>query len=223
MKKQGKPKTNDWAKTLSRGFILLVLVACVLGFSLTMGFFSVFKSVQPGSVATVGYTFYDMDGMPVLTSDRNLAQTYYEKGVPIGLSDPLSIEGGEISKPGIVPVKVYYPDGNEYALFSNEMDTISSEIIGMKENSRKTIQFPFADTMQMERDAEQINGVTNFTELESGYKLVLGFSDELPIGLDNVTPVTAQRWVTITNKTADGANLEYGYSSVEINVMQIAG
>jgi len=176
--KKGKKNDKDWQKTLSRAFIVFILISCVVGFSLTFSFFSIFKKVEKGDFVIVDYTLNYQEGIPVISSDRALVQSYYEKGFPVALSDPLVIQAGALSDQKISPVDAYvYPEGiAQYAVFDLEMDAVSTGVEGMGSNDLKKIDLDFASTLTRNMSAEEYNMIGgNFSSAQEGMVVPLAF------------------------------------------------
>ena len=74
-KKDTKKKNDDWAKTATRVFVVFILISCILGFTLTMGFFNIFKKAEEGSIVALEYTIRDETGIPIITSDTSVVET----------------------------------------------------------------------------------------------------------------------------------------------------
>ncbi|UUX92780.1 hypothetical protein [Methanoplanus endosymbiosus] len=221
--KKGKKNDTDWQKTLSRVFIVFILISCVVGFSLTFSFFSVFKKVEKGDFVIVDYTLNYQEGIPIISSDRNIVQSYYEKGFPVALSEPLVIQAGALADQKLFPVDAYvYPDGiAQYAVFDLEMDAVSTGVEGMSSGGVKKIDLDFASTLTRNMTAEEYNMIGgNFSSAQVGMVVPLAFGYTPDEEAENST-MTLERPSVITEKTDDGIVLQYGYSVVGVTVTEI--
>ena len=174
-------------RTLTRVFVVFILISCVLGFTLTMGFFSIFKTAADGSGVLISYTIRDDSGVPVISSDQTTVET---EGVIAGYSQPLQMVIGQNYSDFIVPIDVYmYPSGvAQYALFEPELTAISDGAKGMHEGDTKTVLFPFGETMVRDMTAEQYTLIGgNYSEASVGMWIPLGFAPQPEVVLDNET------------------------------------
>ncbi len=222
-KEKSAKKNDDWAKNLTRVFVVFILISCVLGFSLTMGFFSVFKTVEDGSGIVVSYTIRDDSGVPVLSSDDTVIKN---EGVIAGVSQPLQMVIGQNYTDFIVPIEVYmYPAGvTSYAFFEPELTTIADESKGLHEGDTKTVIFPFGETMTREMTAEQYSLIGgNYSQAAIGMWIPLGFAPQPEVVLNNETaPETvATRMAKIVEKDNDTLTVQYGYASADIAITQL--
>ncbi|KAF1075569.1 hypothetical protein [Methanogenium sp. MK-MG] len=224
MAKQKSAKNNDeWTKTLTKVFVVFILISCVLGFTLTMGFFSIFKTAADGSGIVVGYTIRDDSGVAVLSSDQTVVEN---EGVVAGVSQPLQMVIGQNYSDFIVPIDVYmYPAGvTSYALFEPELTTIADESEGLREGDTKTVLFPFGETMTREMTAEQYGLIGgNYSEAVTGMWIPLGFAPKPEVVLDNETaPETVStRMAKIVAKDNNTLTVQYGYASADITIIQL--
>jgi hypothetical protein len=222
-KKDTKKKNDDWAKTATRVFVVFILISCILGFTLTMGFFNIFKKAEEGSIVAIEYTIRDETGIPIITSDTSVVET---EGVLAGVSQPIQFIVNQTYDDFIVPVEVYiYPSGViNYALFEPEMQAISDGVIGLGEGDSKTIYFPFGSSMEREMTKIQYENIGgNFSEAEIGMWIPLGFAPQPEITVENATPETiATRYAKITSIGDESLNVLYGYAGADIRVTAIA-
>jgi hypothetical protein len=222
-KKKSAKKKQDWSKPLTQGFIVFILIACVLGFTLQMDVFSIFKKAKDGTGILVSYTIRDDTGTPVLSSDRAVIE---KEGVVAGVSQPLQMVIGQNYSDFIVPINVYmYPVGDTaYAFFEPELTTIADEAIGMREGGSKTVSFPFGKTMVREMTAEQYTSIDgNYSEAAVGMWVPLGFAPQPEVVLGNETaPETiATRMAKIVEKGNNTLTVQYGYASADITILQM--
>jgi len=223
MKSKGsQKKKGDWTKKFTQFFILFILAACVLGFTLNMAFFSGIKSAQPGSLVTIDYTIYTPHDMPVLTSDQNIVQAAYQKGIPVALTQPRSVEAGGPQKDGITDIEGYYYQGAtvHFALFSSELNKISDSLVGLHKNDVQSVQF--TDDLVMTRSVEDFEKFGfNVTTISVGSLVPLGFTETTYIPVGNNTPVIPIRWVEVTDMTDGNITVRYNYGSADITVREI--
>ncbi len=222
-RKESRKKSTDWQKTLSRVFIVVILFACVIGFSLSTSFFSIFKTAEAGSFAIVDYTLFYEEGLPIISSDQYLVQEAVNQGIPVAYTNPLLIEVGNIQSKKITPIDVYlYPEGVvKYALFDLEIDTISSEVEGMHQNDIKKIDLEFAPTLIQNMSAETFNEAgANFSQAMVGMMMPLTFlySEE---GSYSENKSALSRPSLIIGKTNDTVTMRYGYALAEIKVREL--
>ena len=223
MKKQGKGKQKDWFGTVSKVAVILVLVLAVAGFTLNMGFFSIFETVKPGSYVIIDYTLRTEEGRPVISSVQQVVESGYDEGYTIGYTSRLTlVANGTVEN--VTPVEVYYPMGTvQFALFAPEIETIGEEIMGMHPNEQKTIIFPFAGDLQSTLTPSQFEMIGgNFSEAAVGDWVPLGFAVAPIIPVGNETPEVPIRWAEVREKGEDGLLLGYGYPEVEVIVRDIS-
>lgn len=222
-KQKSANKNDDWTKTLTRVFVVFILISCVLGFTLTMGFFSIFKTASDGSGVVVSYTIRDDSGMPVLSSDETVIEN---EGVIAGVSQPMQMYIGQNYSDFIVPIDVYmYPSGVvSYALFEPEMTAIADGAKGMHEGDSKTVPFPFGETLVRDMTAEQFTLIGgNYSESYIGMWIPLGFALQPEVVIDNESELETitTRMAKIIGKDNDTLTVQYGYASADIVVEQI--
>lgn len=220
-RKESKKKGNDWQKTLSRAFIVVILFACVIGFTLSFSFFSIFKSAEAGDYVIVDYTLSYDEGYPIISSDQYVVEEAYNSGIPTAYTSQMVVQAGSVQTDKIIPVDVYlYPEGDtQYALLDLEVDAISSEVEGMHENDVKKIDLEFASTLIQNMTAGEFESAGgNFSEVMVGMVMPLGFSyNDGTTESDNST-IMLNRPAVIVDKTDDMISLKYGYSVAEIKV-----
>lgn len=232
MKKQGNTKSKDKNKEGSERLMKLatlgVLLICVVGFTLSMGFFSVFKTAQPGSICQIDYTLYDAEGMPLITSNENVAQAEYERYNLVLLSDPLVLTVGEEYPETFVPIALRYPEGASNTLLAGELSQINAALQGMRENEQKSVAISGAETMQTTMTSEEFDSIVggygtnfNFTSAEEGDWVPLGLSSTPVIALDNSTPEIYVRYGKVAEKSGDEITVAYGYPTASITLQYI--
>jgi FKBP-type peptidyl-prolyl cis-trans isomerase 2 len=232
MKKPGNTKSKDKNKGASDRLLkagtVVVLLICVVGFTLTMGFFSFFKTAQPGSICQVDYTLYDASGVPIVTSNERVAQAEYEKGNLALLSEPLVLTVGEEYPATFIPVALRYPEGSSNTMLAGELSQINFALQGMRQNEQKTVEINGAETMVTTMTAEEFDGIVqgygtdfNFNVAEAGDWVPLGLSSTPIIALENSTPEIYIRYGKVAQKTTDEITVAYGYPTASITLEYI--
>ena len=229
-KKKKTTNNKDWTTIATRAFVVIILISCVVGFSLTTGFFSIFKSGEVGDIAQISYTIVNPDDMPVLTSDQYIAQQAYEAGLPTGLTQQMAIEIGmqksSAEKEPISTIDAYvYPSGNmPFALFSWELDAISEALEGS--NTNDVLEVPFGEGTELQRQMtkDQYNNLelgVNFSDVPVGALIPLGFSSTTYIPVDNQTVEIPIRWAKVIDKTNGNITVDYSYLGAQVTVTEI--
>ena len=223
-RKEPRKKDRDWQKLLSRAFIVVILLACVIGFSLSFSFFSIFKTAEAGDYVTVYYTLYYEDDIPIISSDPYLVQDAYAEGNQIlAYTSQMQLQAGSLQSDRFIPVDAYQPVlGNvEYALLNLEVDAMSSDVIGMHVNDVKQMDLEFGPSYSYNVTKETFDNSEglNFSDIEVGMLLFRNIDLSDDTGSDNTTKVV--RPSVVIAKTNDTATLRYGYSLAEIKVSDI--
>ncbi|MBN1194970.1 MAG: hypothetical protein JXA08_06445 [Methanomicrobiaceae archaeon] len=230
MKAQKKSKKPDSSPNYMKIGALFILVICVAGFTLNMGFFSVLKTAQSGNAATIDFTLRDESGFAVLTSNQQVMKNAIEAGEGVLITQPIVLEvGGNITEE-IIPVDAYISDGTQYynvgkyALLSFELNTISDACEGLRQNDRKRVSFEYPElpvwTLSVE-NFENFGG--NFSDVQVGDWVPLGFSTAPIISVDNTTPEVPMRLTRVVDKQADSLDIRYGYAYADIVLSELAG
>lgn len=233
-KKKKTTNNKDWTKFGSKAVIIIVLLACFLGFGLGVsnlaGFFNTLKSGEVGDIAYIGYTIVNPDGTPVLTSDQSIAQQAYEAGIPTGLAQQMAIEiGMQKSGAGMEPISeieaYIYPGGMQpFALFSWELDAISAALEGSKANEILEVPFNEGTELRREMTEDQYNKLelgVNFSEIPVGALIPLGFTSTTYIPVDNQTIKIPIRWAKVIAKTDGNITVDYSYLGAQVTVTDI--
>lgn len=229
-KKKKTTNDKDWTTIATRAFIVIILISCVVGFSLTTGFFNIFKSGKVGDIAYISYTIVNPDGTPVLTSDQYVAQQAYEAGLPTGLTQQMAMEIGmqtsTAEKEPISTIEAYvYPSGTiPFALFSWEIDAISAALEGSKTNDVLEVPFGEGTELQREMTEEQYNNLelgVNFSDVPVGALIPMGFTSTTYIPVDNQTIEIPIRWAKVIDKTTTNITVDYSYLGAQVTVTDI--
>lgn len=228
MTKQGNTKKDKDAmhKTLVRAFIIFILLSCVLGFSLTFSFFSIFKTAEAGNYVAIDYTIYYTEGLPIITTSSNVVENMYKQGyTDTGLTNKYVMRAGSIQTDQITPVSAYVAgDGVvQFALYDVELNAISAKTVGMHVNDVARVNFDFSNNMVYNMSAivySLIGG--NFSTAQVGQivPLTITYNTTTTTGVDNST-ASLRRPAVIIDKTDDMLYLKYGYDYAQIQVAQI--
>jgi FKBP-type peptidyl-prolyl cis-trans isomerase 2 len=205
-------------------FVVLMIVS-----SMGSSWITSFKAVQPGDAVTIDYTIRDRTGNPLVSSDRTVVNSVVSAGSGIFISRPLQILANQSSTTAVVPITVqYYPSTETrilpFALFGGEHDAISSALVGMKVNEQKTITIPFTSSMtQFWSAAQLMNQGTNVSDIHIGDKLSLAVSNSEVLSKNATESSYSTRIGEVTQKSAAGITLDFGYPTIEIKVVSIGG
>ncbi|MBR6011474.1 MAG: hypothetical protein IK060_03935 [Methanomicrobium sp.] len=228
MAKQGNTKKDktDMQKTLSRAFIIFILISCVLGFSLTFSFFSIFKAAEAGNYVALDYTIYYAEGLPILTTSSNVVENMYKQGYTgTGITNKYVTRAGSIETDQIVPISAYVAgDGVvQFAIYDVELNAISAKTVGMHVNDVARVNFDFSDNMIYNMSAFVYSAIGgNFSQAQVGQIVPLSITyntTDTKVG-DNTT-ASLLRPAVIIDKTDDMLQLKYGYEYAQIQVAQI--
>ncbi|KQC05726.1 MAG: hypothetical protein APR53_06290 [Methanoculleus sp. SDB] len=230
MKAQRNSKKPDSSPNYMKIGALFILVICVAGFTLNMGFFSAFKTAQPGNAVALDFTLRDESGLAVLTSNQQVMKNALETGEGVLVTQPISLNvGGNVTE-DIVSVDAYVSDGTryypigKYALLSFELETISDACEGMRQNERKRVSFEYPESPVWTLSVEEFeNFGGNFSTTNLGDWVPLGFSTAPIIAVDNTTPEVPFRLTKVVDKQADSIDIRYGYAYADIILSEMAG
>ena len=222
--KKPKQQTKAWIKAL-------VVIACVLFVVLMVvsamgsGWLSFFSVIKPGDTVTIDYTIRDGNGAPLVTTDQQVYKQVAESGFGIFYSKQLVVVANQSSTKAVVPLAVYSPSSGwskTFALFGGEYEAITRNIIGMKQNEKKTISIPFKDSMTQAWSADQLksNGV-NITEVYIGNQVTMGVSDTPELEKNATESSYSLRIGTVTKKSAEGVSIDFGYPSIDVTIVSI--
>jgi FKBP-type peptidyl-prolyl cis-trans isomerase 2 len=235
---QQKKKKQDRTKLLTQIAIVAILVICVVGFTLSTTFFSIFEKAKEGSSVETDFTFKSPDGTVVLTSDMTVAQMAYKSGnfAPIRygavdymvVAEPYTFQVGEISDEMLVKVPVYLTDLNyaeefgNFALFADEMVYLDGALVGLHTGDRTEVTIPGAESFMRTMTAEQyelMEGDYNSTAI--GDWIAIGFTENPIVPMGNVTPEIAYRLAEVIEKADGNITLRYGYPEVDLTVLSM--
>ena len=222
--KKPKQQTKTWIKAL-------VVIACVLFVVLMVvsamgsGWLSFFSVIKPGDTVTIDYTIRDVHGEPLVTTDQQVYKQVAGSGTGIFYSKQLVIQANQSSTKAVVPIQVYSQDGGwskTFALFGGELDAITRNIVGMKQNEQKVISIPFRDSMTQTWSAAQLksNGV-NLTDIQIGDQIAMGVSDIPELEKNTTASSYSIRIGEVTKKSADGVTIDFGYPAIDVKVVTV--
>ena len=223
-KKQKEAGTKKVMQVLVVGacvfFVILMILSGMGSHWLTM-----FTVVKPGDTVVVSYNLNDASGNPVLTTDQQLYNTRIASGKGIVLSKQLTMSANQSVTTPIYPVPIYTTSSvatEQFALFSNEYNSISSAIVGMKTGDQKRVTLSSANTMTQTWSAEQLQrNQVNMTDIHIGDSLAMGVSDNPQEMVNNTSAVTYTRIGEVTAKTDAGVVVDFGYPTADVSIISI--
>jgi len=223
-KKQKEAARNKWKKilvvTIGVMFVVLMVVS-----SMGSSWISSLAVAKPGDIVTLDYTLYDASGIPIVTTDEQAFRSSIAKGSGMIYSKPLSVTVNQSYADPIYPVQIYTVGtgwGNQFAIFSREYDTISSGVIGMKANEKKTITLPTDDSMTQLWSPEQLaRNKVNLTALSVGDIIAMGVSNNPTAMQGNASEITDLRLAEVIRKSNEGAVVDFGYPRIDVTVASI--
>ncbi|MFZ1127410.1 hypothetical protein [Methanoregula sp.] len=229
-KKQAVKSKKVWIKALAiiAGVLFVVLmVVSAMGSS----WISSLATIKPGDVVVLDYTLRDAQGTPILTSNQQLYTQLTNQGSGVLYSKPLTITANQSLDttvyPNVYPIQFYtastgWSASNQFALFRDEYDTISSGIVGMKANSQKTISLATAKPMTQLWSAEQLAASNmSLSSIQNGELIALGVSSNPEAAQVNSTAQSYVRIGEVANKTPDGITIDFSYPSADVTVESI--
>ncbi|MGD1004371.1 MAG: hypothetical protein ABR887_03020 [Methanoregulaceae archaeon] len=222
--KKQKETTKNFYKILAiLGCVLFVVLMVVS--SMGSNWVNYFSAIKPGDSVTIDYTIRDNHGTPLVTTDKQLYAKVVGAGYTIFFGKQLVLQANQSTTKAVIPIPVYTTDtgwSNSFALLGVEYNTISSGIIGMKQNEQKTIIIPFNDSMAQVLSADQLKqSKVNLTEVQVGDKYPMGVS-ETPVNMTNTTPQASYiRVGEIIKKTSDYAVVNYANPKIDIQIASI--
>ena len=229
-KKQAVKSKKVWIKALAiiaGVFFVVLMVVSAMGSS----WISSLATIKPGDVVVLDYTLRDAQGTPILTSNQQLYTQLTNQGSGVLYSKPLTITANQSLDttvyPNVYPIQFYtastgWSASNQFALFRDEYDTISSGIVGMKANSQKTISLATAKPMTQLWSAEQLAASNmSLSSIQNGELIALGVSSNPEAAQVNSTAQSYVRIGEVANKTPDGITIDFSYPSADVTVESI--
>jgi hypothetical protein len=208
---------------------VLVIGACVLFVVLMIisgmgsGWLTMFTVVKPGDKVIVDYTFYDISGNPLLTTNQQTYTQLAGQGKSILFGRQLSVTPGVNLTKSLYPVQIYSSDSGwsqSFAIFGMEYDAIGQNVIGMKTGDRKRVVLPNTSLTQSWSRETLIRNNVSMDLMNVGDSLAMGVSDK-PQEMASNSSVTYTRIGEITSKSADGIVIDFGYPYMDITVTAI--
>jgi hypothetical protein len=225
-KKQKEKTVAQWKKFVVVGACVLFVVLMIVS-GMGYGWISAFAIVKPGDVAVIDYTFYDVDGNPIMTTDQQLYKQTLTEGKSVLFSKQISVTSNQSLTHPLFPVQVYTQSSgwaSQFALFKPEYDAMSSGILGMKVNEVKRITIPSNTTMTQLWSPEQLAlNKVNMSDINVGDFLTMGVSDNPEEMATNKSVLTYMRVGEVARKSTLGVVVDFGYPTADIRVISING
>jgi len=223
-KKQKEKTVAQWKKIVVVGACVLFVVLMIVS-GMGSSWISAFAVAKPGDVAVIDYTLYDARGNPVITTDQTLFKQAISQGKFMLFSRQISVTSNRSLVQSLLPVQVYSMGSgwaNQFALFKPEYDAMSSGIVGMKVNEQKRINIPSSASMTQLWTPELLkrNGV-NMSDINIGDVLPMGVSNNPEEMVTNQSSLTYMRIGEVSQKTPEGAIVDFGYPAADIRIVSI--
>jgi len=227
-KKRKEASKKNWTKIFVGIFVAFICVMFAAGMILSgMGtsWISSLAPIKPGDVVVIDYTLQDAQGNPLVTSDQNLYKQIIASGYDVMPSKQLTITANQSLSTPIFPAQVYTSQlgwGTQYGIFASEYDAIASGIIGMKANEKKKVSVASGIPMTQYWTADQLmERKLNLSDIQVGYVIPLGISENPGVAIDNSTSSYYLRLGEVTNKDADGVTIDFAHPTVDISIVSI--
>lgn len=222
-KKRKEAEVARWKKVLVVGACVLFVVLMIVS-GMGYSWLSMFSSVKPGQAVEVSFTVYDDAGNPIITTEQDV----YAKGIGEGRAvlgaQTITLVANQSLNLDYYPVNAYVPTTGEVAVFgitANEFDAMSSALVGMRTNEKKTLTILPTPELEKFTDLEDLEdsgiGIANVTIGDMLGMTVYGFTEQFPTV--NSTPAAYLRLGEITRKTAGGIVVDGNYPRVDIRVV----
>ncbi len=223
-KKQKEKKVAQWKKIVVVGACVLFVVLMIVS-GMGSSWISAFAVAKPGDVAVIDYTLYDAGGNPIVTTDQTIFKQAVSQGKFMLFSKQLSITTNQSLTQTLIPVQVYSTSSgwvDKFAIFKPEYDAMSSGIVGMKVNEQKRVNIPQSASMTQLWTPELLmrNGV-NLSDIKVGDIIPMGVSDNPEAMATNQSSTSYVRIGEVSQKTADGATVNFGYPAIDFRVVSI--
>jgi hypothetical protein len=201
-------------------FVVLMIVS-----SMGSSWLTVFSAVRPGDAVTIDLTIRDKSGLPLVTSNQQVYQQAVAAGRDLFYTKQLVFKANQSSTEAVVPIPVYSGTAGwtaSFALFGGEHDAITQGIVGMKKNEQKTITIPFTGSMTQFWGAAQLKRQeVDLTGIHVGDKLAMAVSDTDALAVNASESSYSIRLGEVTQKTAEGVTIDFGYPSIDLTVLAI--
>jgi hypothetical protein len=221
-KKQKEAMKKTVYQVVIVGACVLFVILMVLS-GMGSSWLNMFTVVKPGDTVVVDFTFYDISGSPLLTTNQGLYTQLAGKGVNIIFARQLSVTAGRNLTSSLTPIQIYTSDSGwtrSFAIFGTEYDEISTAVTGLKTGDQRRIRLPNASLSQTWSKEMLDRNKVSLDSLSLGDSLAMAVSDK-PEEMESNTSVTYSRIGEITNKSADGVVVDFGYPYVDITVTAI--
>jgi hypothetical protein len=221
-KKQKEAMVKKVKQVLVIGACVLFVVLMILS-GMGSGWLTMFTVVKPGDTVVVDYTFYDISGNPLMTTNQQTYTQITSKGYTIIYARQLSMTAGQNLTMSLYPVQIYSSDSGwtrQFALFESEYDAIGKTLIGMKTGDQKRIQLNKAGMSQSWSKEMLEQNKVSMDDLNVGDSLAMAVSDK-PEEMTSNSSVSYTRIGEITSKTDDGVVIDFGYPYVDISITAI--
>ena len=222
-KKQKEAAQKKWKKVL---FVILAVLFVVVMVVSSMGsnWISGLAPVRAGDRVVIDYTIYDTVGNPLLTSNQQLYTQLAQSGKGILYTKQLTLTANQSLRQAIYPVQVYIGANGgsweNFALYNQEYTAISSGVVGMKTNEKKTVSLSSNTPMSALFSPEDLaKAKLNMSSVEIGDTVVMGVSDKPNATAPNASTVTYLRTGEVIRKTSAGVIIDFGYPSADITVI----
>ena len=222
-----KKKKEESTKLVSK---ILIVCVCVLFVGLMIlsgmgtGWLTIFTSVKSGDAVVIDYTLFDAAGKPIVTTEKSIYDQAVAQGSVIFRSNRITITANQTMEKPIYMIPLYVSNGGEVqqfakqlALFSWEYNTVSSGIIGMKDNDQRRIVIPSNISMSQPFSAEQID----LNNISVGDNFPGFVPDNSQKFANNTTTNTFLRIGEVANKSQDGIVVDFSYPVVNVKVVSI--
>ena len=223
-KKQSEKLKKNVYKVLAVVAGVLFVVLMVVS-SMGSGWISGLASVKTGDVVVIDYTLQDAQGNPLVTSDQTLYKQIIAAGYDVLPAKQLTMTANRPLSTPIFPVQVYTPQsgwGSQYGLFPSEYNAINAGIVGMKASERKKISVASGVPMTQYWTADQLMArKLNLSDIQVGYVIPLGVSENPEAAADNSTAAYYIRLGEVTNKDAYGVTIDFAHPTVDVSIVSI--
>ena len=220
-REEEKKRTTFWSRV-----VLIAIAVLFVG----MFIFTYYSSVIAGALRTVkpletvelSYTIRDDYGIPIITTDKEIFDAAYQKGIPVFYTKPLPMTAGKTGSPDITLVPPYSPayGTKNFALFPQEYDEMSVGLVGMHAREIRTIPFTFNDSYEQSYTAEFLESQgENFSSLAIGDRWIFGISTTPVVVMEGeeLPEELALRTSIVVEKTDENATFRSRYATADVS------
>jgi hypothetical protein len=224
-KKQKEASQKKWMKVIFV-IVALVFVFAMVGSYLT-NLVTAIAPIKAGDQVVIDYTIYDAAGTPIITTSQQLYNQVTGNGQGILYAKQITLTANQSWKQAIYPVQVYVGGSSNgsvegFALYNPEYNAISSSLVGMRNNDKKTVTLTSNNTMSALFTPEDLlKENINMSTLEVGESLAMGVSETSNATASNTSAVTYIRLGEITRKSPAGVVVDFGYPYADITVASV--